>query len=99
MVVRPWAYMNMCDCVWACGYDTQLSLSDASLPWLQIKNTCTVPPQGAGQTAADWQRRRDRESKDEKRGSREGDERRGAKVRTWKMTGTDACKGERGKRR
>ena len=43
--------------VWVCACDTQRSLSDASLAWLQIKNTCTVFPRGARQTVADWQQR------------------------------------------
>lgn len=38
-------------------------------------------------------------AKTKSEGVERGDERRGAKVRTQEMTGTDACKGERGKRR
>lgn len=49
--------LSVCVCVWicACWCDTQLSLFDTSSPWLQIKNTCTVSPEGARRRAADWQ--------------------------------------------
>ena len=72
------AFVFVCVCARQC--DTQLSLSDASLPWLQIKNTCTVSPQGARKTASDWQQQRD----GEKRESGEGDKRTDAKVKTRK---------------
>lgn len=68
----------MCVCVLcACWCDTQRSLSDASLPWLHIRNTCTVSPQGARQTAADWQQQRDRseERKTKERAERQKKER------------------------
>lgn len=45
--------------------DTRLSMSDASSPWLQIKNTCTVAPRGAG-WRADWQRERKTEGEKKK---------------------------------
>lgn len=56
-----WMRVRVCVCV------TQRWLSDASLPWLQIKNTCTVFPQGARQTAADWQQERDGERRGKQR--------------------------------
>lgn len=49
--------------VCVCAGITHQSLSDASLPWLKIKNTCTVSPQGPRQTAVDWQQQTHKERK------------------------------------
>ncbi len=69
-------WVFVCVCVRACWCDTQLLLSEASLPWLKIKNACTVSPQGAIQTDADWQQQRE-EEKRESRKNRKGENMKG----------------------